>query len=142
MSAYIIMATLVAEVPPQFITQALDDNGDGVADTGLFDQVVANAQAEVDGILGQRYTVPFQNPVPAVVVDATTKFVAEKLYSRRGLDGEKNPWSKKASDARTLLKQIAKGEIPLTPSAAREKPSASAITETARTTSARGRAAI
>lgn len=142
MPAYIIMATLVAEVPPQFITQALDDNGDGTADAGLFDQIVANAQAEVDGILGQRYTVPFQNPVPAIVVDATTKLVAERLYSRRGLDGEKNPWSKKASDVRALLKTIAKGEVPLTPAAAREKPSASAITEPARTSSARGRASI
>jgi phage gp36-like protein len=142
MPAYIIMATLVAEVPPQFVLQALDDDGDGVADTGLFDQVVANAQAEVDGLLGQRYAVPFQNPVPAIVVDATTKFVAEKLYSRRGLDGEKNPWSKKAADVRALLKQIAKGEVPLTPAASREKPSASAITEASRTHSSRGRAAI
>lgn len=142
MPAYIIMATLVAEVPPQFVTQALDDNGDGVADAGLFDQVVANAQAEVDGILGQRYTVPFQNPVPALVVDATTKLVAERLYSRRGLDGDKNPWAKKASEIRAILKAIAKGEMPLTPSATREKPSASAITEPARTSSSRGRAAI
>lgn len=142
MPAYIIMATLVAEVPPQFITQALDDDGDGVADAGLFDQIVANAQAEVDGILGQRYTVPFANPIPAIVVDATTKLVAEKLYSRRGTEAEKNPWAKKASEVRALLKSIAKGEVPLTPAAAREKPSVSAIVEPARTTSARGRAAI
>ncbi|WP_414664900.1 phage protein Gp36 family protein [Horticoccus sp. 23ND18S-11] len=142
MPAYIIMATLVAEVPPQFITQALDDDGDGAADPGLFDQIVSNAQTEIDGILGQRFTVPFQNPIPAIVVDAATKFVAEKLYSRRGVDGDKNPWTKKATEIRALLKAIAKGDAPLTPTTARERPSASAITEPARTTSARGRAAI
>jgi phage gp36-like protein len=142
MSAYIIMATLVAAVPPQFITQALDDDGDGVADTGLFDQILANAQTEVDGLLGQRYAVPFSNPIPAIVVDATTKFVAETLYLRRGIEGDKNPWAKKAADVRATLKAIAKGDMPLTPAASREKPSASAITEPAKTTSARGRSAI
>ncbi|MBI5770858.1 MAG: DUF1320 family protein [Verrucomicrobia bacterium] len=142
MPAYIIMATLTAEMPPQFVAQALDDDGDGAADAGLFDQLVANAQTEIDGILGQRFEVPFSNPIPSVVVDACTKLVAEKLYARRGFSGDKNPWEKKAAEVRAELKAIAKGERPLTPTIARAKPSATAITEPAKTASARSRAAV
>jgi len=142
MSAYIIRATLAAEFPPQFITQALDDDGDGAEDTGVWDQIVTNAQTEIDGILGQRYAVPFANPIPAIVVDACTKFVAEKLYLRRGFEGDKNPWAKRASEARTALKDIGTGKTPFTPGLDRKKPSAVAITEPAKTSSRSNRAAI
>lgn len=142
MPAYLIMAALVAKIPPQFVTQALDDDGDGVADPGLFDQIVANAQTEIDGILGQRFAVPFQNPIPAIVADAALKLVGYDLYFRRGTADDKNPFKKAADDIRAELKKIAEGAKPLTPDLQRKLPSASAITEPAKTTSKRGKTAI
>lgn len=133
MPAYLTMAHLVAEVPPQFVTEALDDNGDGSADAGLFDQIVSNVQAEIDGLLGQKYTVPFSNPIPAVVVDAAIKLTGEKLYTRRGLEGDKNPFAKRAAEVRALLKKIGAGEAALFATAKPARPAATAITEPAKT---------
>lgn len=142
MPAYLLIAAVSAVIPPQFLTQALDDDNDGVADAGLFSQIVANAQTEIDGILGGRFTTPFDNPLPAVVSDAALKIVCEGLYKRRGIEADKNPWAKDAKEIRDRLAKIAKGEMPLYTTLERAKPSASAITDTARTTSKSGRAAI
>lgn len=137
MPNYITRARLAAIIPPQFMLEALDDNSDGVEDVGLFDEVLGAAQTKVNGILGQRFAVPFVNPIPEIVADATTTFFAELLYKRRGFGGEQkpNPWASDAKAAREKLERIAKGEEPLTPDLKREKPSASVISEPSKTTS-------
>lgn len=144
MPNYITRSRLAAVIPPQFMLEALDDDGDGVEDAGLFDEVLAAAQTDVDGILGKRFATPFANPIPAIVADATTKIFAELLYIRRGYGSEEkpNPWGPKAKTAREKLEKIAKGEEPLTPDLKRQKPSASAITERAKTSSATGQTAV
>jgi phage gp36-like protein len=137
MSNYITRSRLAAVIPPQFMLEALDDNNDGVEDAGLFDEVLGAAQTDVDGILGKRFAVPFANPIPAIVGDATLKLFAELLYTRRGFGSKEkpNPWAEKAEKARAALEKIAKGEEPLTPDLKRQKPSASVITAPAKTVS-------
>lgn len=141
MPAYITMADLNAVIPPQFLLEALDDDSDGAADPGLFDTIVAAGMREVDAILGKRYATPFENPLPGIVQHATLVFVAEALFTRRGKKDKDNPWAEKAAGIRKQLEEIAAGKVPFTPGLDRKKPSISAITEPARTVSARGRSA-
>jgi phage gp36-like protein len=141
MPAYILLATVSALIPPQFLVQALDDDGDGVADEGLFPTILGAAQTKIDGILGQRFTTPFENPIPAIVADACLTIVCDTLFKRRSIEDDKNPWAKPAAASITKLTAIAKGEEPLEPGKARAQPSASIISEPAKTTSRSGRSA-
>lgn len=142
MSAYIVLSRLNAVMPPQFRVEALDDDKDGAADAGLFDEILSSVQDEIDGILGQRYAVPFSNPIPAIVADAATKLTAERLYLRRNFKDEKNPWSKPAADIRAALAEIAAGKRPLAPELGRKQPSASIVSEPAKTYSESGLTAL
>ncbi|HRJ48142.1 MAG TPA: DUF1320 family protein [Opitutaceae bacterium] len=142
MPAYTTLARINAVLPPQFLVEALDDDKDGVADPGVFDEVVASVQVEIDGVLGARYSTPFANPVPALVADAALKLTAEALYARRGFAEDKNPWAVRAKAIRTLLGEVAAGSKPLTPDLGRKRPSASVITSPAKTHSKAGRTAV
>ncbi|HTJ78535.1 MAG TPA: phage protein Gp36 family protein [Rariglobus sp.] len=144
MPAYITRSQLNALVPPQFVLQALDDNSDGVEDAGLFDQILANAQLEIDGALGKRYTTPFQNPIPAIIANATLIFVGEALYTRRGYGDEAkpNPFATRAKDIRADLAEVAAGKVPLYPTLNRAKPSGTVIADKAKTSSPAGRTSV
>lgn len=134
---YVLLGQLSALIPPQFLTEALDDDGDGVADPGVFDSIVDTVHKEIDGALGQRYPVPFSNPIPAVVADAAIVLTAHTLYSRRAVEDKKNPFDRRAKEVREKLAAIAKGEQPLAPEAKRAKPSASIVSEPSKTRSGR-----
>jgi phage gp36-like protein len=138
---YVALIDLHGQIPPEFLTQALDDNGDGTADAGIWDAVAAAAAAEVDGMLGQRYAVPFSYPYPALVAHAARLFALDALYKRRGLSGDKNPWEKSADDMRTKLGKVGAGKEPLGPGYDRAKASVSVVKETSKTTSRTGRIA-
>lgn len=142
--AYVTRAQITAKLPPQFLLQALDDNGDGTEDADLFDAVVSGADAEVDGILGQRFSVPFTGTVPPIVGQASLIFVLDTLYLRRGYGTEANPnpVAGRAKDMRTKLQRIALGEEPLAPEASRSRPSVTVITETSRVYSGNGNAIL
>ncbi|WP_043585362.1 phage protein Gp36 family protein [Geminisphaera colitermitum] len=140
---YVTMAEMNGLIPAQFLVQALDDNNDGIADPSAWTDVVAAVHKEIDGLLGVRFTVPFSNPIPALVTHAAQTLAAELLYSRRGFQGEdKNPWTAQAKQVRARLEKIASGDLPLTPQIQREKPSASIVAEQAKTTSRTGRTAV
>ena len=102
---------------------------------------MADVHSRIDGILGTRYTVPFANPLPAIVIDAAKIFACDAIYARRGkATKETNPWMERAANAYRTLEKIAKGELPLTPDKGRSNPSASVITDTAKTVITSGKA--
>jgi phage gp36-like protein len=92
------------------LVQLTDDNGDGVADAAVIAAVIAQADAEIDGYLGTRYTVPV-SPVPALVVQLSTAIAAWRLYGRRSLSNDHR--SKDYDDAVATLKRLARGEMVL-----------------------------
>ncbi len=132
---YTTRAEIEAELPPREILRALDDNADGVEDTGLFNQLLANAAADVDAILGQRYEVPFTSDVPPIVVRASRLLVLAKLYARRGVEF---PQAKELEAVLAKLDRIANGEEPLAPEAQRANGSVSIIVEDSRVHSESG----
>lgn len=134
---YVELSDLEAEIPPTFLTEALDDDGDGVIDA--WTTVQASACRAVDAALGGRFAVPFPEPYPNVVKEAAVIFAAEKCYTRRGHHDKENPFTARADALRRDLRAIGGGEQPLSPTIERQKPSVSIITEPARTHSASGR---
>lgn len=135
---YVQQADVSVDIPPSFIVEALDDDGDGVADVGLWDQVAAAASTAVDSRLGQRYATPFVSPIPAIVTEAARIFASEMLYNRRGVAKDKNPFTEAADALREKLDLIGQGKQPLTPAIQRQQPSASVITERSKTFSVSG----
>jgi phage gp36-like protein len=130
---YVELSDLEAVIPSGFLTEALDDDNDGVIDA--WTAVQAAACRAVDAILGKRFAVPFTDPAPATVREAAFLFAAEACYTRRGVEFDKNPFGKSAAAARSDLRAIARGDEPLAPSVEREKPSVSIISSPSRTAS-------
>lgn len=138
---YFTRTEIAAKVPARIMLEALDDDGDGVIDEAVWDEVAASACNEVDAPLGQRYAVPFSAApdYPVLVVAAAILFCCEALYLRRGFgDAKTNPFITRADAMRQKLDDIAAGRSALTPTAIRPRPSVSAVTEPARTSSAAG----
>ena len=133
------MTDITGLIPGQFLTEGLDDDGDGQADPAVWTQVAADVKSAIDGVLGARFTVPFENPLPAVVNRAAKILAAEQIYTRRGrVDANGkivNPFAKQADAIREQLAAIAAGDQPLAPSVERQKPSVSVITAPAKTSS-------
>jgi phage gp36-like protein len=126
--SYFTRAALETIIPPAFLVEALDDDGDGVEDSGLYDSLAAEAEAAVDEFISRRYSVPI-SPVPAMVANAAKIFAAEMLHQRRGQYGEKNPFSARANAHRTTLEMIATGDITFGPTTAPAKSPISIVTE-------------
>lgn len=133
---YVQQADIVVDIPPDFLTQALDDNGDGVADTGLWDQIAQLVSDEIDAQIGVRYqvplvpntgTYPLTNGFPPIVVNAARVLACEKLYGRRSIGEGRNPWTSRANATRTQLAAIGAGNFPLDPAENRKDPSASVV---------------
>lgn len=130
---YVEQSDIEALIPAEFLRQALDDDGDGVADAGVFDKIVETVEEEIDAALGQKYSVPFAEPYPAVVRLAAKILTLWSLYQRRGFHGEANPWETEAARQRKKLDSIGKGDDPLTPDDTGTKPAGVVVTEPAKT---------
>jgi phage gp36-like protein len=137
--SYITQSDLESRVPPAFIVQALDDDGDGEADAGLWDKVASAVDAQINGRLEGRYAVPLAAPVPAVVIEAALVLAAEALYLRRGISGDQNPWSKQADGIRDRLERIGSGKEALKNEVSPARSGGAVIGEPARTFDAAGR---
>ncbi len=135
--SYIALTDIEGKIPAPFLTQALDDDGDGVMDA--HEQVLASASKAVDALLGGRFTVPFSAPLPAIVADAATVFFCEQCYQRRGFTAEANPWAAQADAMRKRLDKIASGMLPLSPTVVRANASGTLISEPSTTFDAAGR---
>jgi len=98
-------------IPANFLNDALDDDGDGNADAGLLDIIIAKASQAVDSFLAGIFTTPFPDPAPAKVREAAFVFTCELIYKRRPA-GEKNPWTSQANALREELTKIGKREQP------------------------------
>jgi phage gp36-like protein len=130
--SYVAQTDLKGKIPDDLLLQALDDNNDGVADDGVWDQIAADVDKAINGPLEGRYTVPLAAPYPSVVQDAAVVFACEAIYMRRGLAGDQNPWIKRADALRKRLEAIGNGDQPLTATATPAKSGGAVIGESAR----------
>ncbi len=109
--AYTTQSEIETKIPAQHLVNALDDDGDGNADTGVLTAIIESAGNAVDAYLAGLFTVPFVT-VPAPCREAAFVFACETIYDRRQIL-EKNPFKDRADFWRKRLEAIGKGEIPL-----------------------------
>jgi phage gp36-like protein len=137
--SYVDQSDLKGKIPDRDLISALDDNGDGSIDTDVWAQIQVDVQTYIDGTLGQRYVVPFVDPLPPVIKLAAVQLALEQIYSRRTMADEKAPFVLQANAQRSKLAAIAAGSQPLTPDTHRAKPTGVVITDSAKTQPRSGR---
>lgn len=110
--AYTTQSEIETKIPANHLVNALDDDGDGNADTGILTAIIESAGNAVDAYLAGLFTVPFADPAPAPCREAAFIFSCETIYDRRQIL-EKNPFKDRADFWRKRLEEIGKGAIPL-----------------------------
>ena len=80
--AYTTIGAVQGKIPGPVLTDALDDDADGNADTGLLDVIIQNASDAVDALICNRVATPLAAP-PASVRSAALWFAVEEIYGRR-----------------------------------------------------------
>jgi len=119
--AYVDLADLNGQIPARFLTQALDDDGDGVIDA--WEQVQTIVGEDVDSLLEGRFPVPLtMNPIPRIIRMAARAFACELCYRRRGTADSDNPWKSRADALRKTLQMITAGDVQLSVSPAPPDP--------------------
>jgi len=96
---------LAAYMPLNHIIDALDDDDTGVADPGAWALVKAEAQNRLEAAAGSVATLGLLDT--GAVAYAERLFIMEILYTRRGFDIDKNPFTKRAAEAEKNLRNLA-----------------------------------
>ena len=109
--SYCTSEQIQTAIPAPHLNDALDDDRDGSADSGVLTAIIAQADQAVDGYLSGLYTVPFASPPPAAR-EASFVFACELVYARRQIM-DKNPFTDRANEWRKRLEQIGSGKLPL-----------------------------
>lgn len=118
---YTTQTEVLGKLPKSKLDDALLDEDDEITTDEekaekreqVWNSIAEGAAMEIDGYLAQQYTVPFSDPVPALVKAASLIFVLETLFQRRGYYGDENLYTTQASGWRVKLDLIGKGKEPL-----------------------------
>lgn len=110
--SYATQADLEARYGAEEVLQLADRNGDGLADTGVIEQALADAGAEIDGYLGSRYQLPLAN-APQVINVYACDIARYRLYASAATEEVRNRYQ----DALKFLKLAAEGKVMIGPAA-------------------------
>ena len=80
--AYSTLTDLKKLIPETAIIQLTDDENAGTVNQARVDEAIAQADAEIDGYCGGRYTVPFTT-VPDIARKISVDIAIYNLYSRK-----------------------------------------------------------
>lgn len=108
--AYCALADILDQVDEQQLIQLTDDEDAGVVSEARVAKAIADADGEIDGYLGTKYTLPLA-PVPAIIRKCSVDIAIYNLFSRRG--GSTETRSERYKAAARFLEQVAKGSISL-----------------------------
>jgi phage gp36-like protein len=108
--AYCTQADILAQLAETTLVQLTDDNDVGIVDTDVVARAIADADEEIDGYCGGRYTVPF-SPVPGIVRKASVDIAVYNLYSRR--KGAPEDRVTRYNNTIRLLKDVSRGVVTL-----------------------------
>jgi phage gp36-like protein len=108
--AYCIKADILERLDSAILISLTDDSGAGVEDDDVITRAIADADAEIDGYVGSRHSVPL-SPVPAVIRKYSVDISIWNIYTRRT---EATPEVKDRYDsAMKFLDRVSKGQISL-----------------------------
>lgn len=109
--AYCTQSDLTKAYASDVLVRMTDDTGAGSVVTAVVDWAISVADAEIDAYLAAKYSVPM-SPVPARVKDLCVDITWYHLFSRRGLEAERDPDAnvlRRYSAAVAFLRDVAKG---------------------------------
>ena len=96
-------------VPDDVVRTIWSDASDDDEIVSEVESVIVDIEAEVDSRLARKYNVPFQDPVPPVVIQISTVLVAEAVFMRS--NGANDIVSDAAEAKRSMLESILNGDI-------------------------------
>lgn len=110
--AYSTLQTIVDQFGIDEVIRSSDRDADGVADVGVVERAIADADGEIDSYLGTKYQVPL-DPVPGIVVTASATIAMYRLSFDAGtLTDEKR---RRYEDLIRWLRDVAAGKAVLDP---------------------------
>lgn len=86
--SYCVLDDLKKQVSEQVLIGLSDDEGQEIK-LEIIDSAITTADAEINGYARTQYDVPF-NPVPDIIRKLSVDITIYNLFSRRGLDKEKD----------------------------------------------------
>ena len=109
--AYIVQADLLAQLSNAQLIQLTDDAKTGSVDTDKVDKAIADAEAEVNGYVATKHSVPLASPIPDLIKKLAIDITIYNLYRRR----QRTPEDVRTAyeDAVKKLEGIARGLITL-----------------------------
>lgn len=112
---YVVRADIEAEFDDFHLLQALDDDGDGKEDAGLF----TSLSAAVEALVSSHADMVAQLGLPTLPATflryCARVFMCALLIRRRGAVDEMNPFATPEKEIRTRLERIESGEIDVRP---------------------------
>jgi hypothetical protein len=113
---YTTFDEVAAYLPAPFLSEATDDDGNGVPE--MFQDVADVASAFVNGKLSTAYAVPLVGPlITSFIRSVTTLYAAKVCFGRRGMS-EAFPYHEELANLLKQLDLVATGKLPLVPSGA------------------------
>ncbi len=110
--AYSTQTDIEEQVSQAELIELTDDTGAGAVDTSAAARAIADADAEIDGYCGARYTVPF-SPAPAMIRKLSVDIAVYNLFSRRSNLKLPEERQKRYDNAVRFFRDLAKGLISL-----------------------------
>ena len=107
---YAAQADILEQLDGDILIQLTDDADAGTVDADMVTRAIADADAEIDGYCGKRYSVPFST-VPAIVRKFSVDIAIYNLYARR--KGAPDDRKQRSDNAVKFLANVAKGLISL-----------------------------
>ncbi|NPU85551.1 MAG: DUF1320 domain-containing protein [Syntrophaceae bacterium] len=110
--AYCTQNDLIEQISEAELIQLTDDAGADTVDTSAVARAIADADAEIDGYCGARYTVPF-SPAPVMIRKISVDLAIYNLFSRRSAVKIPEERQKRYDNAVRFLRDVSRGLISL-----------------------------
>ena len=107
---YAAQADIVSQLDEDILIQLTDDDDTGAIVAAVVTRAIADADAEIDGYCGVRYSVPFAT-VPGILRKFAVDIAIYNLYARR--KGAPEDREKRYQNAVKFLLNVSKGLISL-----------------------------
>jgi len=109
--AYCTLDDIVKLIPEAALIELTDDEGTGEVSAERVSESIAQADSEIDGYCGTKYSVPFTT-APAVIKKCSVDIAIYNLYSRQ-MEEIPETRADRYKNAIRFLGLVAKGEISL-----------------------------
>jgi phage gp36-like protein len=116
--AYITRVDIDGKITEDELIRLTDESGTGLVDYTKVDDAIADAEAEIDSYCASLYAVPFQSPVPPMIVKVCKDITVYNIWSLKNVAPE--DCEDRYAKAVAYLKDVAKGIVELGSGSAEE----------------------